>query len=172
VLALLLAGAYFLIRRRWALLLPALALLAYVGWQVADYLLPHASGAVGHDKWQLRVMSLNVEAGNDRTDLVKTAIEQANPDLVFVPEGTTAWADALAPLRARYRYDTGDGAHGAFSVLLLSQLPVRDAQVVQLSDDGWPAVIAHLSDRGGGAESCIGFVGIHPPPPCLPALPR
>ena len=171
VLALLLAGSYFLVRRRWFLLLPTLALLAYVGWPVADYLLPRASGSAGHDKWQLRVMSLNVEAGNDRKDLVKTALEQANPDLVFMPEATAAWAAALAPLRARYRYDTGDGTQGAFSVLLLSQLPVRDAQVVQLSDDGWPAVIARICPTEMAEEKdCIGFVGIHPPPPMSAGL--
>jgi endonuclease/exonuclease/phosphatase (EEP) superfamily protein YafD len=170
VLALLLAGAFFLVRRRWFLLLPTLALAAYAGWPVGEYLLPR-SGSVGHDKWQLRVMSLNVEASNDRADLVKAAIEQANPDVVFLPEATAAWADALAPLRTRYRYDTGDGAQGAFSLLLLSRLPLRHAQVIQLSADGWPAIIALICPSDAADEKdCIGFVGIHPPPPMSAGL--
>jgi endonuclease/exonuclease/phosphatase (EEP) superfamily protein YafD len=166
VLALLLAGTYFLVRRRWFLLLPTLAVLAYAGWPVVEYFLPRDNGSVGHEKWQLRVMSLNVEASNGRGDLVKAAIEQANPDVVFLPEATATWAEALAPLRARYRYGTGDGAQGAFSLLLLSQLPIRDAQVIQLSDDGWPAVIARICpSEAADAKDCIAFVGIHPPPP-------
>ncbi len=171
VLALLLAGTYFVVRRRWLLLLPTLAVLAYAGWPVAEYFLPHATEAVGHDKWQLRVMSLNVEASNSRVDLVKAAIEQANPDLVFLPEATAAWAEVLAPLRTRYRYGTGDGAQGAFSLLLLSQLPVRDMRIVQLSDVGWPAVIARICPSAAAEEKdCIGFVGIHPPPPMSAGL--
>jgi endonuclease/exonuclease/phosphatase (EEP) superfamily protein YafD len=166
VLALLLAGAYFLLRRRWFLLLPTLAVLAYVSWPVADYFFPHASGTVGHDKWQLRVMSLNVDASNDRADLVKAAIEEANPDVLFLPEATTTWAEALAPLRTRYRYGTGDVAQGVFSLLLLSQLPIRDAQVIQLSDDRWPTIIARICpSEAADPKDCIGFVGIHPPPP-------
>jgi endonuclease/exonuclease/phosphatase (EEP) superfamily protein YafD len=165
VLALLLAGAYFLARRRW-LLLPTLALLAYAGWPVGEYFLPSEAGSVGHGKWQLRVMSLNVEASNNRADLVSAAIEQANPDVVFLPEATATWAEALAPLGARYRYTTGDGGQGAFSVLLLSQLPVRDARVIQLSDDPWPAIIARICPSEAADEKdCLGFVGIHPPPP-------
>jgi endonuclease/exonuclease/phosphatase (EEP) superfamily protein YafD len=170
VLALLFASAFFLVRRRWFLLLPTLALAAYAGWPVGEYLLPH-SGSVGHDKWQLRVMSLNVEASNDRADLVKAAVEQANPDVVFLPEATAAWADALAPLRTRYRYDTGDGAQGAFSLLLLSRLPLRHAQVIQLSADGWPAIIALICPSEAADEKdCIGFVGIHQPPPMSAGL--
>jgi endonuclease/exonuclease/phosphatase (EEP) superfamily protein YafD len=145
VLVLLLACSYFLVRRRWMLLLPTLALLAYVGWAVAAYFLPREAGPVGHDKWQLRVMSLNVEASNSRADLVSAAIEQANPDVVFLPEATATWAAALAPFRSRYRYGTADGTQGAFSVLLLSQLPIRDARVIQLSSDAWPA--SHASAR-------------------------
>jgi endonuclease/exonuclease/phosphatase (EEP) superfamily protein YafD len=166
VLALLLAGAYFLARRRWFLLLPTLVLLASAGWPVADYFLPRGTGSIGHDKWQLRVMSLNVEASNNRTDLVSAAIEQANPDVVFLPEATATWADALAPLRKRYRYGTGDGSEGAFSLLLLSQLPVRDAHIIELSDNRWPAIVARICPSEAADEKdCVGFVGIHPPPP-------
>lgn len=171
VLALLLAGAYFLVRRRWFLMLPTLALLAYAGWPVAGYFLPHAIASTGHDKWQLRVMSLNVEAGNSRTDLVSAAIEQANSDVVFLPEATATWAEALAPLRTRYRYGTGDGAGGAFSLLLLSRLPLRDARIVDLSDDGWPAIVARICPSETADDSdCVGFVGIHPPPPMSAGL--
>ena len=171
VLALLLAGAYFLVRRRWFLLLPTLALVSYAGWPVGEYFLPRGNGSIGHDKWQLRVMSLNVEARNSHADLVKAAIEQANPDVVFLPEATATWAEALAPLRTRYRYGTGDGAQGAFSLLLLSQLPVRDARVIQLSDDGWPAIVARICPSEAAEEKdCLGFVGIHPPPPMSAGL--
>jgi len=171
VLALLLAGAYFLVWRRWFLLLPTLALLTYVGWPVGEYFLPRGTGSIGHDKRQLRVMSLNVEASNSRVDLVKAAIEQANPDVAFLPEATATWAEALAPLRTRYRYGTGDGAEGAFSLLLLSRLPVRDARVIQLSDDGWPAIVARICPSETADEKdCIGFIGIHPPPPMSAGL--
>src|SRR5215510_5794993 len=165
-LALLLAGAYFLLRQRWLLLLPTLALLAYTGWPVAEYFLPRGAASIGPDKRQLRVMSLNVDASNSRSDLVSAAVEQANPDVVFLPEATATWAAALAPLRSRYRYGTGDGAQGAFSLLLLSQLPLRDVQVIPLSEDGWPAIVAHICPSESADEKeCIGFVGIHPPPP-------
>lgn len=166
VLALLLAAAYFLGRRRWLLLLPTLVLLAFAGRPVAEYFFPGVVASTGHGKWQLRVMSLNVEASNNRADLVRAAIEQANPDVVFLPEATTTWAQALAPLRTRYRYETGDGANGAFSLLLLSQLPVRDARIVQLSHDPWPAVVARICpSETAEDEDCLDFIGIHPPPP-------
>src|SRR5262249_31120253 len=142
-LALLLACAYLLVRRRWLFLLPSLLLLAYTGWPVEAYFLPRAAASTGHDKGQLRLMSLNVEASNDRADLVSTAIVQANPDVVFLPEATSAWADALAPLRARYPYGTAGGGDGPFSLLLLSRLPLRDLQVIRLAGDR-PAVVARV----------------------------
>jgi endonuclease/exonuclease/phosphatase (EEP) superfamily protein YafD len=116
-------------------------------------------------------MSLNVEASNGRADLVTAAIERANPDVIVLPEATAAWVEALAPLRARYRYGIGDGSRGAFSLLLLSQLPVRDAQVMQLSHDQWPAIVARIcpSETADGKD-CIGLVGIHPPPPMSEGL--
>jgi len=171
VLALLVASAYFLVRRRWLLLLPTLLLLAYVGWPVGEYFLAANAASAGHDKWQLRVMSLNVEASNGRADLVTAAIERANPDVIVLPEATAAWVEALAPLRARYRYGIGDGSRGAFSLLLLSQLPVRDGQVMQLSHDQWPAIVARIcpSETADGKD-CIGLVGIHPPPPMSEGL--
>src|SRR5262249_47031994 len=130
------------------------------------YFLPRATAAVGHAQWQVRVMSLNVEASNDRADLVTAAIGRANPDVIVMPEATAAWAEALAPLRARYPYGAGEGGNGPFSLLLLSRLPLRDAQVVQLSNYGWPTIVARVCPAETAEEkNCIGLVGIHPPPP-------
>jgi endonuclease/exonuclease/phosphatase (EEP) superfamily protein YafD len=170
---LIVAGAYFLVRGRglW-FVITALALLM-PGWRLAAYLPmgdapTHATSATH----RLRVMTINVRAGNARYDDVRAEIERLDPDIVFLPESTDLWAAALAPLRARYAYVIDGKSASVFSLFLFSRLPLSDASIIRLPQSGgFPAVVARVCSEGADNDmACIRLIGIHPPPPMTAAL--
>lgn len=170
-IALAAACAYLLLRRRWRLLLLAVPILLFAAWPVAAYYMPHGQAPVGHSKWQMRVMSINVQASNNQYRLVRQAIAEANPDVVFLSEATAAWEQALTPLGPRYAFSVAEGRHSVFSVLLLSRLSIRDGKVITLGNPGTSAITARVCPAERSAESdCIRLVGVHPPPPMTAAL--
>jgi endonuclease/exonuclease/phosphatase (EEP) superfamily protein YafD len=113
-------------------------------------------------------MTLNVDSGNRRFDLVRQAVAAEAPDVIFLSEATAQWASAMAPLRAAYPYQIGEMTDAKFSVLLLSRLAPHDAEVHHAAFGDFPYVSARLSLRAG--RRCLTVLGIHPPAPTTGAL--
>jgi endonuclease/exonuclease/phosphatase (EEP) superfamily protein YafD len=150
---------YFALRRRFLPAALALALLLIIAAPVARY---HWATPATAAPPALRVMTLNVDSANERADLVRQAILTEAPDVVFLAEATTRWAAALAGLRAAYPHGLGETTGSKFSVLLLSRLPLHDAQVHRV-DGAFPFVSARLCSPPEGR--CLTIVGIRPPAP-------
>ncbi len=162
------AAAYFLARRRWRWLAVAILLSAGSAWRLTPYAPVETKAATAAAAaHRVRVMTINVQASNDRYDLVRAEIERLDPDIVFLPENTDRWAAGLAPLRARYPYVVDGQSPSVFSLFLFSRLPLADPAIVKLPEpDGFPAIVARVCPEGtSGDGSCLRLVGIHPPPP-------
>jgi endonuclease/exonuclease/phosphatase (EEP) superfamily protein YafD len=149
-ITLILACAYFLVRRRGLWFIIAVLVVLMPGWRLAAYLpawdAPTHATAGTHN---LRVMTINVHASNTRYDDVRAEIERLDPDIVFLLENTDRWTAGLAPLRARYPYVIDGKSSSVFSLFLFSRLPLSDASIVKLPQpDGFPAIVARVCEEG------------------------
>jgi endonuclease/exonuclease/phosphatase (EEP) superfamily protein YafD len=166
--ALVVACAYFLVRGRGLWFAIAALAVLLPGWRLASYIpMWDAPTHATSGTHRLRVMTINVHAGNTRYDDVRAEIERLDPDVVFLPETTDLWAAGLAPLRARYPYVVDGKSASVFSLFLFSRLPLFDATIIRLPrPDGFPAIVARVCREGADNDmACIRLVGIHPPPP-------
>jgi endonuclease/exonuclease/phosphatase (EEP) superfamily protein YafD len=167
-IALVVACAYFLIRGRGLWFVIAALTVAMPAWRLAAYIpIWDAQTQATSGTHRLRVMTINVHAGNTRYDDVRAEIERLDPDIVFLPEGTDLWAAGLAPLRGRYPYVVDGKSASVFSLILLSRLPLSDPSIIQLPrPGGFPAIVARVCGEGADNDmACVRLVGIHPPPP-------
>jgi len=166
-LAFAIATLYYLVRRRWLVLGASAALLAFAAWPVAPYLQwATAVANTGTPPASLRVMSLNLYAGNARADLVLDAIKTADPDILLLIENHGAWWRALSEVRAKFPYLLADGNPANSDLLLFSRLPLEDARFVQLGSRAWPVAAARVCmETPIPAGGCIQVVGVHPSAP-------
>ena len=168
VLALVIAIAWFLLRRKWLRLGATVLLLSIPAWRLAPYLPVGADGATAAaTTHRVRVMTINVHASSMAYDRVRAEIERLDPDVIFLPENTDRWAAGLAPLRERYPYTVDGQSPSVFSLFLFSRLPLSESAIINLPEpDGFPAITARIcfADTGDG-KSCLRLIGVHPPPP-------
>ena len=167
-IALAVAGVYFLVRGRALWLVAAVVIGLMPAWRIASYLPigsapTHAAGGTH----ALRVMTINVQAGNTRYDDVRAEIERLDPDIVFLPENTDRWAAGLAPLRARYPYVVDGKSESVFSLFLFSRVPLSESSIVSLPEPmGFPAIVTRACAEGADNDmACVRVIGLHPPPP-------
>jgi endonuclease/exonuclease/phosphatase (EEP) superfamily protein YafD len=162
VLAQALGLAYFLVRRaRWPLLL-TLPFLAANLIPVSHYYLP-AAPATARAVPSLRVMTLNLWAQNDRSDLVEKLVQAESPDVILLVEATPRWHDLLQRVRARYPYAVPASDDRNLPNMLLSRWPVKDARVLPLGSRGRPTIVATICQAltGDGASACALVIGLH-----------
>jgi endonuclease/exonuclease/phosphatase (EEP) superfamily protein YafD len=162
------AGVYFLIRGRALWFVIAVVVGLMPAWRIAPYLpIGTAPTHAARGAHTLRVMTINVHAGNTRYDDVRAEIERLDPDIVFLPETTDRWAAGLAPLRARYPYVVDGKSTSVFSLFLLSRVPLSESSIVSLPQPtGFPAIVTRACMEGIDSDmACVRMIGIHPPPP-------
>ena len=152
-------GLLALCLRRWTLLLPVsfclfvnLYLICpfYVGGPTAET--PPAS---------LRVMAINVNAGNRQREIVLDTITNCHPDVLFVLEYTEFWQEALAPLESTYPHTRQVPQDDSFGMAVYSRWPLAQAEVFSLRQAGFWAIEVRL--RIGDQPWTI--LGIHVMPP-------
>jgi endonuclease/exonuclease/phosphatase (EEP) superfamily protein YafD len=153
---------YFIIRRaRWPILL-TLPFIAANLVPISRYYVPAAPAAAVAAP-NVRVMTLNLWARNDRADLVEDLIRTEAPDIVFLAEATPRWHDLLRQLRASYPYSAPAVDDRTLPIMLLSRWPVKDAKVVHLGSRRRPTIIATIcKDSSADSEAACGLViGLH-----------
>jgi endonuclease/exonuclease/phosphatase (EEP) superfamily protein YafD len=167
-IALAVAGVYFLVRGRALWFVVAVVIGLMPAWRIASYLpIGSAPTHAADGTHALRVMTINVHAGNNRYDDVRAEIERLDPDIVFLPENTDRWAVGLALLRARYPYVVDGKSESVFSLFLFSRVPLSESSIVNLPDPiGFPAIVTRACAEGTDNDlACVRVIGIHPPPP-------
>lgn len=160
--ALVVFGVLLLALRRWFLSLVAFALLGAEMWLIVP-LYARPSDAAGNGP-VLKVMSLNVWAGNRDYQRVVDFIRQENPDVAVLVEVDERWREPLEALKPEWPYAEMTLGGGHLGVALLSRLPLDRAGVEFLSD-GVPVVAARTSVDG----SPVTLFGVHLDRPISPA---
>jgi endonuclease/exonuclease/phosphatase (EEP) superfamily protein YafD len=108
----------------------------------------------------LRIVSLNVLAGNADSDRTLAYLRQCDADVVVLLEVDHAWAEAVAMLEPRYPHGLVHPRADRFGIAVLSRLPLANHRVEALAE-GPPVVIADLPR---GSKGCL-LVAAHPPAP-------
>ena len=150
------AGLATLAERRWALLLPLLAL----PWLTASPLLPPASGAAP----AFTIASANVHMDNQDVTPLARWLAQENPDLVVVLEVAPIYAQGLVALDA-YPHRHIVAQNTPFGIAVLSRHPMSAVRTVQ-DADGIPHIEALLDWQGRK----IRLIAVHPMPPISAAF--
>ena len=124
---------------------------------------PPATAATSHDaQGALRLLVVNVEAGNERFESVRRVIAQTKPDIVGVIELTPDWADYLRRSIPQYRMRRLAPRDGAYGIGLYSRLPLLAGRVEQFPpEDGPPTVVARV--RAAGQPVTVVVTHVHTP---------
>lgn len=171
-------GFFLVFRPRW-FGLAGLPLLALNLWLLLPYYAfwQAAAASTGNEP-SLRLMTLNLNAGNSRAGLVVQAIEAEDPDLVVLIEVTPEWWQALtAELQQRYPYRASESDAGVFGIALFSRLPFASHDIYHFGTYGRPAIAAQVcpgnsssSAQSAEATECLHLLAIHPDPPITRAM--
>lgn len=149
---------------RWTILVAMAVCGLYQAWRIFPFT-PLAGKEIAIQKQRdddIRAMAINVEMTNDDFAAVIRAIEDEDPDILFLMETNQAWVDALEKVLARYDTVLREPQENYYGLVFATRLKVREAETVQLTVEETPTVFATLEDRAGRV---FRFVGLHPQPP-------
>ncbi|MBM4152423.1 MAG: hypothetical protein FJ220_02730 [Kiritimatiellaceae bacterium] len=152
--------AWFFWKRhyRWMAAGLGLALLNYAFVLPFYFGKPEAGGTAGKT---IRVMQINLNAGNGAVEKVLSSIEKYNADLVLLEEVTPKWEKELQGVYSNYPHRLTQSRSDCFGIQLLSRFPFRSGEVLVIGPAGLPSVRADIETPQGP----IAFIGTHPLPP-------
>jgi endonuclease/exonuclease/phosphatase (EEP) superfamily protein YafD len=154
-----LAGVVLLMARRWKLaVLAALAAIVNVLVILPNYWPPPIASTGGRD---LRVISFNVLSENAEREEVLAFVRGQQADLVLLLEVSHDWAKAIERLRDLYPHRHVVPREDNFGIALLSRIPWRDVQTVELGQAGVPTIVARFEID----QHPVVLIGTHPLPP-------
>ena len=150
----------------WAVLAPTLLGLGWQLWRIRPFT-PLArremrfapSRADGHE---VTLLAANVLMENDRHDLVRDLIRRADPDAVLLMETDGRWLEGVRPALEGYPTVLTLPKDDYYGLIFATRLEVVQAEIVFLTADGTPSVLAELRTPGGRV---FHYVGLHPQPP-------
>ena len=110
---------------------------------------------------RLRLVSLNVHTGNQRSDLVLKFLQTANADVILLMEVNETWMNALQSLRTNYPQVITRPRGDNFGIALFSRLPLTNSEVIGLGEARVPSIATTISVGG----QPVFLLGTHPLPP-------
>lgn len=108
----------------------------------------------------LRVMLLNVNTNTGDPELVKRAIQEANPDILVLEEISARWLENLAWLKASHPYAITQPRDDNFGIGLFSKLQIVDGKIEHIGMN-IPSILATIKTTG----NYLHLVATHPTPP-------
>lgn len=161
LLFLLVVPALILRFRRAALVAAAVALVNVVAVVPAPEGAALATGAAGGAP--LRLLLVNVEAGNDRYGDLVQLVGEAQPDVIGITELDGTWGRELARRLPGFDERLMVPQEGAYGIGLLSRLPLEAPRVEQFPpDDGPPSIVARVRPAGTQAVTLV-ITHVHTP---------
>ncbi len=109
----------------------------------------------------LRVLSINVNAGNRAQAEVLRTIQEGDPDVFFVLEFNAYWQTALASLEARYPFTHQIPQQDNFGIAVYSRLPCDSLRPFFLQRPGFGAIELQVHH----AARTWTLLGVHVMPP-------
>lgn len=146
------------------------AALAACGAYQANFLLPYtplaakqlgSASSCAPDN-RLRILTLNVLRGNDKSAPVLDLVRSIKPDLFLAQEADPAWKQALQPLKNEYPHVVDAARDGYWGMMLFSRLPLANPEVRYLVEDYVPSIRTGVRLPSGAVAT---FYGLHPKPP-------
>jgi endonuclease/exonuclease/phosphatase (EEP) superfamily protein YafD len=139
-------------RARWAL-----ALLPFLGANAAALApyLPWATSQASEPGAAIEIMSVNLNGHNTRYGDLLDLVRAQSPDLLFLSEFKSGWADALRELPSEYRYRIRWPRQDNYGVALYSRLPLAEAREIELRST--PAIDVSIAVNG----RLVRFLGVH-----------
>lgn len=110
----------------------------------------------------IRLLISNVQLENRDHHALLRRVEEADPDVVLALEADEGWARDLDRLTDRYPHVVRQPQDNWYGMVLLSRLPLEDAEVRFLVQDDIPSVRARVRLPSG---DCVCLWGLHPRPP-------
>ena len=112
-----------------------LAACAWLLWQILPLWLDTSQHSAGSSN--LKLMSVNVNAGNSDYDAVLDVVVKQQPDVVVFQEVTPAWAAGLKSLRETYPHLRMAARKGAFGMAMFSRFPFEMAETNLIGGVPW-----------------------------------
>lgn len=111
---------------------------------------------------EVTLLAANVLMENDRHDLVRELIALHDPDVVLLMETDAAWVEGVRPALAGYPTVLTESRVEYYGMVFATRLPADRAEIIHLTPDETPSLVAELRTPGG---RLFHFVGLHPQPP-------
>lgn len=111
---------------------------------------------------RLRLLEVNVQMTNARTETLLDIVRSVKPDVVWFQEVNDRWAQALDPLTDILPNVVKDPRPNYFGVELMSRLRLVNPQVEKLTSSANPSVFTGVELPSG---QTIRLYAIHPRPP-------
>ena len=110
----------------------------------------------------IRLLICNVQMENRRYDAFLQLVGEADPDVILAVEIDQAWNERLKALEAKYQNVLRQPQENYYGMILLSKLPLHNAEVRFLVQDDIPSIRAHIELPCGQR---VHMYGLHPRPP-------
>lgn len=153
-------------RAFWIAMAAGLASLAWQLWQVAPYIpgwpVELKAAKTCEPGRRLSLLNVNVLLTNNNHDALLALVRRTNPDVVLLLEPGPEWEEAMRPLYPAYPHRIGEPIPNTYGLILLSKLPLQQAEIRHLMQPHVPSVRAWLRMRSG---EVVDFHGLHPEPP-------
>lgn len=111
---------------------------------------------------EIKIYSANVLQENTNYYLILNQIKNTNPDLVFLLETNTAWANATKDLEKDYPYKLLLPLENTYGLLFYSRMPFEKGRINFLVKNDLPSIEAIVQLPSGEK---IQIWGLHPEPP-------
>lgn len=110
----------------------------------------------------LGILCANVLTPNRDAEALKRIVESCEPDLLVTLESDLWWQEKLASIEETYTNSIKWPLDNLFGMHLYSRLPLHDAQVEYLVEDGIPSIHCKVEMPSGRRIQCH---FLHPTPP-------
>lgn len=143
----LLLGALFLLgfQRYWGAVLAVCFALVNLYFLVLLYIPPDT--AVKNVR-NLRVVSINVKAENQKRKELFNLIHDSNPDFLVLFEVDKSWSAASRELAQRFKYSRISETSGYFSSAIFSRYPIRNVELKMFGRVSHYAMVVSLTVEG------------------------
>ena len=153
-------------RRSAAFVGPVALALGWQAYSVAPYTPFHPTEAEAVLRCEvdsrLRLLALNVKAGNKNADRVLALVRRIAPDLLLLVEIDRWWARQLEPLEDIYPHVVAHPRDNGYGFHLFSRFELVEPEVRFLVEKDVPSIKTGVSLPSG---EVVDFYGLHPKPP-------
>lgn len=109
----------------------------------------------------LTLLAANVEMTNPDRRALSALINDIQPDVIFLMETDQAWVDEISTTLSDYTV-TAEPKDNYYGLMFATKLTARSVEVVYITDDDTPSLLAELETEDG---RIFRFLGLHPRPP-------